>query len=332
MLIRRGREYRAGVAPREMGFSMQLTQWTCGAVVIGCRENTCEFIDSLLRHDCPVNGVVTISRAVADRNHVPSWGDLKQEFGKTIPVYVSESYQLDRPEDEAWLRKCRGDAGFCIGWQRLLPQWFLDGCRNGVFGMHACANRLPNGRGRSPINWSVIEGATSLHAHIFRYNDQPDAGDLLSAPLMPVEPHDDIQTLQQKARVIFNREVIARWSELVGGNVRLLPLNSSGEPERFYPKRTAEDGLIDWNWPVDQIVNWVRAQTRPYPGAFTVFDSQRCSIWRCVNTGLKTDVVGGTVTEAFRDGTYYVAGGDQRCLHLLDHELPRGLNPGRKIG
>ncbi|MFO0975412.1 MAG: formyltransferase family protein [Planctomycetaceae bacterium] len=272
--------------------------------------------------NCPVSGIVTISKEVADRNHVPTWADLKTEFGRSIPVHVSPSYRLEDTSDRSILGHCKADVGFCIGWQRLLPQWFLDLHRNGVFGMHACANRLPNGRGRSPINWSVIEGATSLYAHIFRYNDQPDAGDLLSAPKITIEAHDDIQTLQQKARVIFNHEVIRNWNDLVSGSIRLLPLNSSGEPERFYPKRDADDGAIDWHWPASQIVNWVRAQTRPYPGAFTTADGVRYPVWRCGPTGVSSSEPAGTITETFRDGTCYVAAGDQTCLHLLDHELP----------
>ncbi len=301
---------------------MEPVNWQGGAVVIGCRENTAEFLQSLLRHDCPVAGIVTISADVAARNHVPTWADLQTEFGATIPVHVSNSYKLADPADQSILQHCQADVGFCIGWQRLLPQWVLDLHRNGVFGMHACANRLPNGRGRSPINWSVIEGATSLYAHIFRYNDQPDAGDLLGAPLIPVELHDDIQTLQQKARVVFNHAVISRWQELVSGTIELQPLNSSGEPERFYPKRTADDGAIDWTWNAARIVDWVRAQTRPYTGAFTTLDGSRYTIWRCGTTGLRCQEPAGTVTELFRDGTCFVATGDQTCVHLLDHDLP----------
>lgn len=301
---------------------MESVKWQQGAVVIGCRENTAEFIESLLNHHCPVSGIVTVSRQVAERNHGPGWTDLKMEFGRQIAVHVSDSYSLANPADQASLADCRADVGFCIGWQRLLPLWFLELHRNGVFGMHACANRLPNGRGRSPINWSVIEGATSLYAHIFRYNDQPDAGDLLSAPQISVEIHDDIQTLQQKARVVFCAEVIHHWQQLVHGTARLHPLNHSGEPERFYPKRTADDGMIDWNWPVPQIVNWVRAQTRPYPGAFTLLDGARLPIWRCGGTGLHCEALPGTVTEVFRDATCYVATGDQTLLHVLEHEIP----------
>ncbi len=311
---------------------MQAASWQSGAVVTGCRDNTAEFVDCLLTRGCSVAGIVTISRSVADRNKVPSWCDLAFEFGDRIPVYVAKSYPLDHVDDAGFLSNTHADVGFCIGWQRLLPPWFLSRHRNGVFGMHACANPLPNGRGRSPINWSVIEGAHQLHAHIFRYNDQPDAGDLLSVPRIQIEPHDDIQTLQQKSRVVFNREVIERWAELVSGTVSLQPLCSSDQPERFYPKRSEDDGLIDWTLNPVQITNWVRAQTRPYPGAFTILDGNRCGVWRCGPAGCRHSVQTGTILEAFRDGTYFVACGGNDSVHLLDHDLSRQLKPGRKLG
>ena len=311
---------------------MTQSLWTDGVIVIGCRDNTAEFVAALLSNGCSVSGIVTISQRAAERNQVPTWADLQAEFGASLPVYVSENYGLSGETDRRVLEGTRSAAGFCIGWQRLLPAWFLATCRNGVFGMHACANRLPNGRGRSPINWSVIEGARQLYAHIFRYNDQPDAGDLLSAPLMTVEPHDDIQTLQQKARVVFVREVIRHWQALTTGTVPLTALQDSGEPERFYPKRTVDDGVIDWTWPADRITDWIRAQTRPYPGAFTVVDGQRYSVWRAGPTGLEYREPAGTLLERFRDGTWYVQCGLNTSLHLLDHELPAGLTTGRKLG
>jgi hypothetical protein len=146
---------------------MSLLRWQSGAVVVGCRENTAEFVDRLLSNQCPVAGIVTISQSTADRNKVPSWLDLSGEFGQQIPVYVAHSYKLEHPADVEALSATQADVGFCIGWQRLLPQWFLNRHRNGVFGMHACANRLPNGRGRSPINWSVIEAEQGVQSTFF---------------------------------------------------------------------------------------------------------------------------------------------------------------------
>ena len=43
-------------------------------------------------------------------------------------------------------------------------------------------------------------------------------------------------------------------------------------------KRTPEDGQINWNWSSEKILNWIRAQAYPYPGAFTYFNKNLIQI------------------------------------------------------
>lgn len=311
---------------------MATSGWDSGAVVVGCRENTAEFVQSLQRLGHPIAGIVTISEETAARNQVPAWADLAARFGQHTPVHLASDYSLTSGEDQVLLAASRADVAFCIGWQRLLPSWFLSLHRNGVFGMHASATLLPDGRGRSPINWGLIEGADVLNAHIFRYQDEPDTGDLLSVSPIRIEPHDDIQTLQQKARVVFTRETTRHWEDLVAGTPRLQPLRAPAAGDRLYPKRSPDDGAIDWSWSATRITNWVRAQTRPYPGAFTIYDHVRCPIWRSGPAGVEHDDLGGTVLDTFSDGTCMVACGGRESVHLLDHDLPRGLRVAHRLG
>lgn len=44
-------------------------------------------------------------------------------------------------------------------------------------------------------------------------------------------------------------------------------------------KRTPDDGLINWNKPLEDIYNLVRAVTHPYPGAFTFNGLNKIYIW-----------------------------------------------------
>lgn len=304
---------------------------THGGVVIGCRTNSVEFVSSLLAQGHPVAGAITLDPVAAARNQVPSPADLRDPFSNRFPVYAARSYALEDPADRESLSRFRADIGFCIGWQRLLPAWLLARFRNGVFGMHCCQFPLPRGRGRSPINWGVIDGAECLQAHIFRYSDAADRGDLLCVTPLPVTLHDDIKTLQQKARVIFNREVARRWQALTEGEPELFA-PQAGEKEIDYPKRTAEDGLIDWRWTTRRVHDWVRAQTEPYPGAFTEYEGRRYKVWRAVPFGLAAErpALPGTVVERFEDHTLAVQAGDG-WISLLRHELPPTLAIGARL-
>ena len=46
------------------------------------------------------------------------------------------------------------------------------------------------------------------------------------------------------------------------------------------PKRTPDDGLIDWTATARQVFNLVRAVTHPYPGAFTFVGGRKVFVWR----------------------------------------------------
>ena len=46
------------------------------------------------------------------------------------------------------------------------------------------------------------------------------------------------------------------------------------------PQRSPEDGEINWNWSAQNIYNFIRAQTKPYPGAFTYLKKEKIIIWK----------------------------------------------------
>jgi methionyl-tRNA formyltransferase len=66
-------------------------------------------------------------------------------------------------------------------------------------------------------------------------------------------------------------------SALLSGEVRYQ--RQEGEPS-YYPKREPEDGGIDWTRSARAVHNFVRAETRPFPGAFTFADERKIFIWR----------------------------------------------------
>ena len=50
---------------------------------------------------------------------------------------------------------------------------------------------------------------------------------------------------------------------------------------RTFPPRNPEDGKIDWSLPTEKIYDFVRAQTKPYPGAFSNCGNDKITIWSC---------------------------------------------------
>ncbi|MGZ4382871.1 MAG: hypothetical protein ACXVFC_08995, partial [Gaiellaceae bacterium] len=62
-----------------------------------------------------------------------------------------------------------------------------------------------------------------------------------------------------------------------------------------WPKRTPADGIIDWETRAPYLHDWVRAQTRPYPGAFTFHGDDKLVVWRARPVELDDEAPAGTV-------------------------------------
>ena len=56
----------------------------------------------------------------------------------------------------------------------------------------------------------------------------------------------------------------------------------SQDPRRAstWHKRVPTDGIIDWETRAEYLYDWVRAQTHPYPGAFTWLGDEKLIVWR----------------------------------------------------
>jgi methionyl-tRNA formyltransferase len=49
--------------------------------------------------------------------------------------------------------------------------------------------------------------------------------------------------------------------------------------ELLLPRRRPQDGLIDWSRNSREVYNFIRALTRPYPGAFGWLEGKRYLVW-----------------------------------------------------
>jgi methionyl-tRNA formyltransferase len=84
---------------------------------------------------------------------------------------------------------------------------------------------------------------------------------------------------------------------------------------RIMPQRSPEDGVIDWNKPAIELDRFIRAQTRPYPGAFTMLDGKRLTIW----TTRKREVISKSQPGLIiAQGDKYLIVCKQGCLELAD--------------
>lgn len=248
-------------------------------VMCGCAEVGRHLIEALIAAGVQFSYFVALTPEQGRQYGVSGFADLRElAVEHDIPVYVPRTYALTHQDDLAFFRDGKFDLLIQGGWQRLFPEEVIKSLSIGAVGAHGSADRLPKGRGRSPLNWSIIEGRKRFLVHLFMIKPDADDGDVFAVVDFDITPFDDIETLYLKVAITVRRMLIQQLPRLLAGKVELAPQN--GEPS-YYPKRTPEDGRIDWeSMALDQIYDFIRAQTKPYPGAFGMVDGEIVRIWK----------------------------------------------------
>lgn len=138
---------------------------------------------------------------------------------------------------------------------------------------------LPKYRGRTPHVWAIINGEdqTGVTAHLI--DDGCDTGDIVIQKKVPITFNTTGADILQEYKNIYP-QIITEIIDLAENNKISSYLQDHSKATHF-GKRTPEDGEINWDWSKERIRNWVRAQSYPYPGAFTYHKSEKIIIDWC---------------------------------------------------
>ena len=217
---------------------------------------------------------------------------------------------------------------FVVGWSQLVREPFIALAREGVFGMHPTL--LPRHRGRAPIPWALLSGLARTGVTLFEIVDaSPDSGAIVGQAVVDIAPDETAETLFARiadAHVELIREYMPPLLARTAARLPQDPRRASS-----WPKRTPADGIIDWETRAPYLYDWVRAQTRPYPGAFTFLGEEKVVVWRARPVELDEAAPAGTVVATRPDGPVVACG--QGGLLLEEVETGAGeLAVGARLG
>ena len=284
-------------------------------VMVGCAESGYHVIKELLESGFKFDYFVTITKEKAIQANASGYFDFSVLAKKyQIPVYYCEKYALKSHNDIQFFKEQQFDLLIQGGWQRLFPDEILKTFSIGAIGIHGSADFLPKGRGRSPLNWSLIENKKRFIMHYFLINPGIDDGDVFHYEMFDINEWDDIKTLYYKNSMVTLKVLKEYIPKILNQSVTFY--TQKGAPS-YYPKRTKEDGHIDWKKPVLEIYNLIRAVTKPYPGAFTNLFNSEITVWKAQPFDTRIDDIefnSGQVIQTFENGDFIVKCGDGLLL------------------
>jgi methionyl-tRNA formyltransferase len=189
------------------------------------------------------------------------------------------------------VRELRPDLMVVTGWTRLLSAELLSVPPRGVVGFHA--SLLPRYRGRAPVNWAILRGEARTGNTMMYLDPGTDTGDIIDQQAVPIGPDDTCATVYAKVGEAGADMLGRHLRALLGGTAPRRPQGPADGPP--LPKRTPGMGITDWNRPARAVHDWIRALTRPYPGAFGFLAGRKVMLWTSALDGTGAGGVAGKV-------------------------------------
>jgi methionyl-tRNA formyltransferase len=232
----------------------------------------------------------------------------------------------DRRDAEAAISARSPDLCVVVGWYWLISAAVLAAVPRGFIGIHNSV--LPQYRGGAPLVWQLIRRERHVGASLFSFTPGMDDGPIWAQAIVPVQEDDyigDVLGKLEDATLAAFRDCYPR---ILDGAAR--PVEQDHAKATYCAQRVPEDGAIDWRAPAVQVGAFIRAQSDPYPGAFTQLDGRRLTIWRAdVFKGVYHGTP-GQVARIAAEGVYVVCG-DSTALIVREAQLEGRRAPANEL-
>jgi len=222
--------------------------------------------------------------------------------------------QPDKMKDLAFLeglRALKPEVIVVVAFGRILPPAILDLPPHGCINLHA--SLLPKYRGAAPIQWAIINGEQETGVTTMRLDPGMDTGDILLQERMPILPEDTAGSLSVRLAERGADLMIRTLNGLESGEI--IPVPQDHAQATLAPILEKEAGKIDWTQPAAHILNRIRGLS-PWPGAYTLYQNQRWSLWKADLGDPTAGGPPGTIQKTGREGISVATG--QGLLEILE--------------
>jgi methionyl-tRNA formyltransferase len=238
-----------------------------------------------------------------------------------IPVIVTHG----GADLNAAVRTSEPELAIVCGWYSMIAADTRAAVRGGFIGVHN--SLLPRYRGAAPLVWAMLQDEREVGLSMYTLTSGMDDGGIWAQTSTPVGPDDYIGDVLGRLEDACDEMIRGVYPRILSDEVKPVPQDAA--KATYGTLRSREHGRIQWHDPAERIYRWIRAQSKPYPGAFTSCDGRRLTIWRArpfasPYHGRPGEVVKGP------SGEMLVICGDDRALAIEAMQFDDGpIDAGR---
>lgn len=225
------------------------------------------------------------------------------------------SYKDARKENMLQNMETNLDYVISVNYRYILPKYFFEKAKHAI-NIHG--SLLPKYRGRTPHVWSIINGEQYSGVTCHLIEETVDTGNIVEQVKIKIDPNDTGHSLLQKFGEIYPEILMNSIKKL---ELKVDTMAQDESQASFYGKRTPNMGYIDFYKPQKKVIDFVRAQAYPYPGAYYYLIDGTRIIINGLECHQKEDVLLNSIGVIKKiDDSYYVRCSDA-LLKIVDYVL-----------
>lgn len=252
-------------------------------------------------------GVISPNDTSDDRSAIGEFESYLNEC--SVPFHVVKTAS----EAEAIIGDYSPDLVIVVGWYWLINSKILDSVPYGFIGVHN--SLLPKYRGFSPLVWQIINGEDRVGFSVFSLTAGMDTGEIWFQDSIAITKDESVASIlgRLETRIVSGIEIL--YPKILQGLAQPEPQDDVAVS--YCSNRLPCDGLIDWNLPAQKINDFIRAQSSPYPCAYTRLNGTVIRINRAQVMPYAYYGTPGQVIEIAASGVT-IACGDNRAVKVTE--------------
>lgn len=243
-------------------------------ILIGSVRSSQTILNEMIRTNFPITMVFSLDEecSVNVSGYCPIH-EVADEHG----IQYVKFKKISDEENIRIIKEIEPDYIFAIGISQLIPQKIIDLAKVGCIGFHPTP--LPKYRGRAALVWQILLGVRETKCTFFFLDAGMDSGAILGQEEYVIEEDDYVNDVSLKLNEAIKKLSNKLFKQIIDGTLH--PVKQNEAEASYLLIRRPEDGEINWSEPVEKIQRLIRAVSKPYPGAFSMYDGKhKFIIWR----------------------------------------------------
>ena len=241
---------------------------------IGSNLESFESLKFLVESGCEIQGLITLPAGRSQ--NVSDYYDL-HPFCESHGIQTIDTVNVNSEETVEAVKSLKPDYLFTLGWSQIFREDFIRCFSQFVVGTHP--SKLPYGRGRAPLPWTIIEGLTESAISFFKIDTGVDTGMLIAQREFKIAKDAYVSDLYATVARELSLGFLEIYQQIQAGS-EFEFTRQSEEGVTVRGKRTPSDGFIGFDRPAEEVERLIRAVSKPYPGAYCYYKDEKIVFWK----------------------------------------------------